>query len=859
MILLRASVRHLARHPWQAALSVLGIALGVAVVVSVDLVSVSARRAFALSAEGVTGRATHQVVGGSAGVDERVIPRLTREVGVHPVAPVVEAWVGVEGAPGRALQLLGIDPFSEAPFRPYLGNGGHGGRRGRGAGAGTRALGTLVTEPGAVLVSRETAAELRVGVSGILVLRVSGRSRPVRVLGLIEPEDARSEQALRGLVVADLTTAQEVLDQPGRLSRVDLILPGGPRGEEVLTRVRAVLPPGVQVVPAAARSEFVGELTHAFDVNLTALSLLALMVGLFLAYNTMTFSVVQRRATIGMLRALGVTRAEIVATVLAEALFLGLAATALGLGAGVGLAGGLITLVTRTINDLYFVVVVRDLAVSPAVLAKGAALGIGATLLAALVPAAEASAAPPGAAIQRIVLEARARRMAPRAALAGLAVLAAGALLVAGAGRSLAWSYAGLFAMILGAALLTPFAMIGAARAASLPLGRLLGLPGRMAARGVVAKLSRTGVAVAALMVAVAATVGVGVMIRSFRATVVRWLETSLVADVYVSAPTLRAGRGGESTLDPAVIARLRDAPGVQAVGTYRGVRVASAFGPTQLVALGVGPGSYRQFRFLAGSPDTVWPAFQDGGAAIISEPYAYRHGLVVGSALRLHTDRGERVFPVAGVFADYGSDQGVVMVSRRTYEASWEDRGVSSLGLVLAPGTDARATVESLRVRAGPGQDLLIRSNRALREASLEIFDRTFAITAVLRVLATGVAVIGVLSALMALQLERARELGVLRAQGLTPREVWRLMLAESGLLGGIAGVLAVPVGIGLALVLIRVINRRAFGWSIETTVPADVLLQAVGLAVLAALVAGAYPAWRMARTPPAPALREE
>ena len=859
MILLRASVRHLARHPWQAALSVLGIALGVAVVVSVDLASVSARRAFALSAEGVTGRATHQVVGGSAGVDERVIPQLTREVGVHPVAPVVEAWVGVEGAPGRTLQLLGIDPFSEAPFRPYLGNGGHRGRGARGAGAGTRALGTLVTEPGAVLVSRETAAELRVGVSGILVLRVSGRSRPVRVLGLIEPEDARSEQALRSLVVADLTTAQEVLDQPGRLSRVDLILPGGPRGEEVLTRVRAALPPGAQVVPAAARSEFVGELTHAFDVNLTALSLLALMVGLFLAYNTMTFSVVQRRATIGMLRALGVTRAEIVATVLAEALFLGLAATALGLGAGVGLAGGLVRLVTRTINDLYFVVVVRDLAVSPAVLAKGAALGIGATLLAALVPAAEASAAPPGAAIQRIVLEARARRMAPRAALAGLAVLAAGALLVAGAGRSLAWSYAGLFAMILGAALLTPFAMIGAARAAGLPLGWLLGLPGRMAARGVVAKLSRTGVAVAALMVAVAATVGVGIMIRSFRATVVRWLETSLVADVYVSAPTLRAGRGGESTLDPAVIARLRDAPGVQAVGTYRGVRVASAFGPTQLVALGVGPGSYRQFRFLAGSPDTVWPAFQDGGAAIVSEPYAYRHGLVVGSALRLHTDRGERVFPVAGVFADYGSDQGVVMVSRRTYEASWEDRGVSSLGVVLAPGTDAQATVESLRVRAGPGQDLLIRSNRALREASLEIFDRTFAITAVLRVLATGVAVIGVLSALMALQLERARELGVLRAQGLTPREVWRLMLAESGLLGGIAGVLAVPVGIGLALVLIRVINRRAFGWSIETTVPADVLLQAVGLAVLAALVAGAYPAWRMARTPPAPALREE
>lgn len=850
MALLRASARHLARHPWQAALAVLGIALGVAVVVSIDLASASARRAFGLATEGVTGRATHHVVGGPAGLDERVMTRLAREVGVEPMAPAVEGWVGVVSAPERALQLLGVDPFSEAPFRPYLG---------RAAAGGARALTALVTQPGAVLMTRETAADLGVVVSSPLVLRVAGQARPARVVGLIEPADSRSREALRGLVVADVSTAQEILGRPGRLSRIDLALPSGAAGEATLARVRAALPPGAEVVAATARSEFVDELTRAFDVNLTALSLLALMVGLFLAYNTMTFSVVQRRATMGMLRALGVTRAEIVAIVLGEALLLGLAATVIGLAAGVGLGGGLVRLVTRTVNDLYFTVVVRGLALSPGALAKGAALGIGATLLAALVPAAEASVTPPGATLRRVTLEARARWATRRAALAGAAAIAAGGLVVAWAGRSLAWSYVGLFTGILGAALLTPLVMVGAARAAAPGLGWLLGFSGRMAARGVVARLSRTGVAVAALMVAVAATVGVGVMIRSFRATVERWLETSLAADVYVAAPTFRGSRGGESALDPAVIARLREAPGVEAVGTYRGVRVGSAFGPTQLVALGISPRTYGQFRFRAGVPDEVWPAFQDRGAAIVSEPYAYRHDLAVGSTLILRTDRGDRGFPVAGVFADYGSDQGIVMVSRRTYEANWEDRGVSSLGIVLTPGTNREAAVQALRARAGETQELLIRSNRALREASLEVFDRTFAITAVLRFVATLVAVVGVLSALMALQLERARELGVLRAQGLTPREVWRLVLAETGFLGGVAGLLAVPVGIGLALVLIHVINRRAFGWSIETTVPADVLLQAVGLALLAALAAGAYPAWRMARTPPAPALREE
>ena len=152
-----------------------------------------------------------------------------------------------------------------------------------------------------------------------------------------------------------------------------------------------------------------------------------------------------------------------------------------------------------------------------------------------------------------------------------------------------------------------------------------------------------------------------------------------------------------------------------------------------------------------------------------------------------------------------------------------------------------------------------MIRSNRTLRRASLEVFDRTFAITGVLRGLAFAVAFIGVLSALMALQLERVRELGVLRANGMTPGQVWKLVTAQTGLMGATAGVLAVPAGLVLAVVMIRVVNRRSFGWTLQMDVGADVVLQAVGLAVVGALLAGIYPAWRMSRTSPAEALRSE
>jgi putative ABC transport system permease protein len=847
--LLRAGLRHLGRHPWQTGLSVLGIALGVAVVVAVDLAQGSARRAFELSAEAVTGRATHQVVGGPAGLDEGVFVRLVREAGARPAAPVVEADVGAPDHPGRALRLLGVDPLAEGPFRPFLRRAG---------GSPLEDLRALLTEPGAVLLAEGTAADLGLAPGAALRLKVGARRRTVRVAGLLAPADAASRAALDGLVVADVATAQEVLDRPGRLSRVDLRVPPGAEGAALLARVRAVLPPGAAVEPAAARTAFVEGITRAFSVNLTALSLLAVVVGMFLIYNTATFSVVQRRPTLGVLRALGVGRGEILGLLLAEAAAVGLAASAAGLGLGVVLGRGLVRLVTRTINDLYFVLSVRDLALDPGALVRGLALGLGATLLATLVPALDATREPPGPSASRAALEARRRRGLPRAALAGVAALAGAGGLLAAPGGGLGTGYAGLFALVLGAALLAPAATALLAAGLEPVLGRLLGLPGRMAARDAGAALSRTGVAVAALTVAVAAAVGVGLMVASFRGTVERWLEASLVADVYVSAPSL-PGRLADSTLDPRVVPRLVATPGVAAAGTYRGVRVQSAVGPVQLVALALAPGGERQFRLLAGRPAAVWPAFREGGAAIVSEPFAYRHGLAVGSRLALRTDRGERALPVAGIFADYGSDQGVMMVSRRTYEALWDDRGISSLGLLAAPGTDAAALVAAIRERAGPEQELLVRDGRALRRASLEIFDRTFAITAVLRVLTTGVAFVGVLSALMALQLERARELGVLRAQGLGPGQVWGLVTAHTGLLGLAAGLLAVPTGVALALVLVHVINRRSFGWTLEAAVEPGLLLQAVGAALAAALAAGAYPGYRMARTPPAAALREE
>jgi putative ABC transport system permease protein len=424
--------------------------------------------------------------------------------------------------------------------------------------------------------------------------------------------------------------------------------------------------------------------------------------------------------------------------------------------------------------------------------------------------------------------------------------------------RSLWLSFGGLFGIIFGCALLTPPVTLALMYVLRPVGGRLFGLLGRMAVRDVVAALSRTSVAIAALMIAVSVTVGVGIMVTSFRQTVVTWLDTSLQADIYVSPPGLAANRV-DTTLDEQIIETLRNAPSVQDVLRYRNVQARSGERLVQVVGVDVSERGQRAYRLVSGSYDEAWAAFQKG-AVFVSEPFAYRFGVPEqGGTITLQTDRGPQTFAVAGIYFDYSSDQGVVVMPLQTYQAYWNDTAISSVSLYVASGADVDAIVEQLRAQVGGQQDVLIRSNRGLRETTLEIFDRTFAITSVLQLLATVVAFIGILSALMALQLERARELGVLRANGLTPRQLWGVVLGQTGLMGLTAGVLALPVGVLVAAVLVFVINRRSFGWTLQMMLPPGVFVQAVVLALLAALLAGIYPARRMARTSPALALREE
>ena len=847
MILWRAGFRYLLRHPLQVVFAVIGVALGVAVVVAIDLANSSAERAFNLSAEALTGRTTHMIVGGSNGLPEDSYRQIRLNGHWRNSAPVVEGYASVPGQPGLTLKLLGVDPFAERPFRNY-------------APAMDRRLdlGRLVTEPGAALMTRETARSLGLSQGDRLPLTIGGKPGEITLVGLLEPRQQVTTRALDNLVVMDLSSAQELFSQKGRLSRIDLIVPLNAAGLASLDALRPLLPANAEILPADSRAQTMAQMTRAFQLNLTALSLLALVVGMFLIYNTMTFSILQRRGLLGALRTLGVTRREIFSMVLVEAFLVGAVGTALGLAAGVLLANGLLAIVTRTINDLYFVLNIQNLFVTPLSLAKGLLLGLGATTLAALMPAVEAARTAPRGALLRSNVESRQRRLLPWVVGGGLGLMALGVFGLMVPGKSIPASFLFMFLLITGYALIVPGAFVWILRKIQPLLGRFSGILGKLAVRNLLGGLSRTGVATSALVIAVAATVGVGLMINSFRSTVETWLQSYLQADIYVSTSGSTFGPGRQPLQDDYLRAARR-IDGIARIVAARHITLESAQGTSDLFVAEIPPETFLSYWFAEGEPEEIYQTFLQSDAVIVSEPYAFHHDLAQGDSISLRTDQGERSFLVAGVFTDYGSDRGRITMGRHLYQKYWLDDQVDALAAYLEDGYDAERVAAQFRSAAAGKRQVMVYSNRGLREASLATFDRTFAVTSVLRMLAVLVAFIGILNALMAMQIERARELAVLRANGLTPQQLWRLVIAETSIVGLIAGLLALPLGILQALALILVINQRSFGWSMAISIDPGVLLQALALSVLAALAAGIYPAWRMARTSPALAMRYE
>jgi len=860
--------RRLAREWRRASLTVLGVALGVSVFVAIRLASGSSLASFTETVDAVRGRAELQVSATGDGFDERLYARIRREPGVVAAAPVVEVHAlaaagdqrgrvattavepGERAGFGETLLLLGLDAFAERPFGRLAGPGDT-----EAAAAGLE----LLSSPGTVMVTRAFASRAGLAVGDTVTLLAAGAPVALRIVALLAREEL--QQAMGGNVaLADVATVQELFARKGRLDRVDLIVEPGAR-DRVQRSLERWLPAAARAESPRTRTKQVENLVRAFSLNLLALSFIAIFVSTFLIFNAVALAVVRQRRDIGVWRALGLTRGQVLVLFLGEGLLLGTLGGALGAALGGLLANAALAQVGRTLETLYLVAQTDKLWLDPGTLATGVAIGVLSSLASSLAPALEAAATPAAATLREgSFVEAR---QPPYARLAWW-----GATLLAAAGGVTLWThlarapmggFVAAFLVLAGFSLLAPAWTRASARLAE-PLARRAGIAATLGVRAVEEAAARASVVIAALMVAVGMLVALTVMVGSFRRTVDQWVTQTLRGDLYVEPVGHRASLGATSLPGELVAAAAR-LPGVAAVDTYRATTV--TMGDRVVQCVGIELAVQRDYGGLAFSggedPRAVLNRAITRGGVTVTESFAHHQRVEAGDSLSLPSASGRVRLRIEGVFQDYSTDAGAVLMDRSLYERLWPEPRTESLALYLQPGASATQVRAAFLKLAGPARWLYVTPNQALRRRVLAVFDETFRITWALQGIAVTVAVLGVVSTLTALVLQRRRELATLRAVGALRSQLRTLVLAESALLGFSGSLLGCGSGLVLALLLVHVINRQFFGWTIQLTLEPGVFAGAVVLMTLTATLAGLLPARIAVAGEAAGALRTE
>lgn len=865
--LAKALVRaHAFQQPFRTLLTIAGVALGVLASVAITAANVEVLRAFERAVLTIAGPATLEIVGHDLGLDETVIASVRDVPGVERAAPLLEEAVVVAEGPqqGDSVEVYGLDLLEEV------------GRRGFQVerGSADEALDDLLAAD-SLYLGTQLAARWNLTRGSTLDVIAGPRTMKLRVAGLIHG-NGQGASLWDRVAIMDLAAAQLLFASVGRLDRIEVVTRTD-RTEDVAAALRGILPPHLVVQRPAQRTAQVEKMIGAFQLNLMVLSWVGLLIGMFLVYNTMSFAVAQRRREIGIYRALGMTERYVAGLFLLEAGLFGCLGGLLGGVAGLWVARSLVLLVSRTISDLYVPITVNGTfatfdAQSLISLIQGIAVGMVVSMAGALGPSIDASrtvttkALAPGDYEMSEALRGRSYLWGS----VGLLIMGMFCLLGRPVGGVPIFGYLATLCLLGALALLAPVMIVSLRLVhgrVNLSTPKLSGNLRYMAADHAARHPGRNAVTVSALMVGLSIMIGVVVMVRSFRETVEVWVNETVMADLVVAPATWLHGKQiGQAarSLPLAWLTTLRSIEGVAAVDTYRDVQVEAQGQAVSLVSRDLRLHAQKgRYLMVERNWKAVLTRAAETGGVLVSEVLANRLSLHAGGSVTIATPKGSKSVPVEGIFYDYATDGGKMVMERAHYRQLWNDDRVTVFALYLEPGEDSEQVrhIVSRTLTSGQGQmapPTIIR-NKELRQEILNIFDRTFLLTYVLEAIAVFVAVLGIVNTLVTSVLERRRELATLQAIGAGTKQVERLVLWEAVYLGGIGAVLGVVGGLALAWVLISVINKQSFGWTIRMTIPLSVLAQATVLAVTSAWLAGYFPARWAARQPVVEGLREE
>lgn len=846
-IFYRLMVRPLFHEPVRLALTVLAVALGVAVVLAIDLAGNAAAGSFHSSMETLAGDNELEIVA-TGGIAEDVFGKLSRQPFPLRLSAHVEDYAVIVETK-ETLPLLGVDFIAEGD--QYLRESPQDNFQEKSNNSDEESLRQL-EDPSSIWVG----SSLKKSPGDTIQLLMNDQTFLCMVRG-VYPDSNGNESA----ILMDIGAAQRKLNRFGRVDRVLVKLPKESNIQEWQKRISDVLPTGVEVRPQGTGTDENRKMLTAFRWNLRLLSYIALVVGAFLIFNTISVSVVRRRHEIGILRALGATQGMVMAGFLGEAACLGVAGALVGLPLGRLMAAVAVKFIALTVEMLYVSSRPGPIALTSWSVLLALFIGVGVAMVSAISPAREAMQVSPVDAMARGRREFTARTNKGRDLWIALVLAVAGAAeakIPAVAGRPL-FGYLATILLIAASAFAIP-AVVSflSVRTAGL-VEKLAGVEGLLASRSLAASLRRTSVLIGALSTAIAMMVSVGIMVGSFRQTVLTWMNDQLPADLYLR-PAGIPSAGIHPTISLEVADRIASIPGVAAVDRVRLYEISYDGMPATLASVDLRVlHSYRNSAFFSGRPtDVVLSELRGTDKVIVSEPFTYKHDVKTGDTITLSLGESRANFKIADVYYDYASERGTIQIDRETMLRYLPDQTPSNLAVVVAPD----ANVEEVRKRivgAAAGHHILIFSDRDLRAGAIEVFDRTFAITYALEAVAVVVAVMGIAGALLALVIDRRRELGLLRFLGASSSQIRKLILVEAGLLGLLANLIGFALGYFLSLVLVFVINKQSFGWTIRFHWPVAILLGALTVVYVATVLSGLYPARVAVRLNPLEVVHED
>lgn len=856
-LLRTVSIPRLREHRLRTSLTIVGIALGIAVLIAVATVNQSILESVAATIDDIAGKADLQMTAGASGFDAELLDRVRAVPGVEKAAVVVEQTVTNRDprAKGQRLLLLGIDFLNSDDdyFRNY----------GSSEVDSIKVDGLVfLNSTHNLILSRSVADELGYKLHDRIPLQTPHGRDEFEIWGFIKNEGIG--RAFGGAIaIMDYGAMQIAFGRGTNIDRIDIAVQPGADVAAVARAVKAAVGPSFTVDRPSRRNDRVANMLASLQNGLTLASVVALIVGIFLIYNTMSISVVQRRRELGTLRALGATRRDVITLLTLEGGLLGFVGSCIGVVIGLGLARLMLDGIERTVNEMFMPVPTTQLHVSRALLFGAALVGVLATIMAAAFPARQAARSSPIETLRSGALTSLAppsMRVSPRDGLALASLVVAWLLLRVRPIHGLPLGATGAcLALVLSAALLAPRLVQLMHWLARIALRKLGGVEARVANENLTRNIARNSATISALMVGVAMATAFAAFVGSFESSTLDWVDQTLPADLWITSASRLAGSGTTLPMTSELSPMLSTLPGVDAVERVRMDDIEYRGFPVKLVATEVAAAGPRiRMLMLEGTQAEALAKMRTGGV-VVAENFSRRFGVHRGDRIALSVRNGTRVFDVCGVMIDYTSDSGLLMLDRATYVDAWGDARVDTYKLYLHPGANPEVTRHAVNQRFSDRYDLFVLTNREFRDEVVAMLDQAFAVMHLLEAVAIIVSVLGVVNALLASVLDRIRELAVLRAVGMLRGQVARMVVYEGGLIGTIAVIGGVVLGLAIGHVLLGYINVTQTGWYLPYRPSWSAVIETALLVAAGSALSGWYPARYAARLVIADALEYE